>query len=258
MDVHVSEVVPHPTSPPIYNEVMWIAIFGMCLLVLAWRHRGRRELSNSALMFIGASSMFWQEYFNNWGGYLLYSPDLHLWPWGSSWWTAPNKPIFLMFSYGPYFMLVFTGLVWLNRWLHARLPGVPLLLIALVVNGPLFWVWNFAIDAGSVQSGIWNYMLAIGPVHIVPNGGFEPLVWPMLPFSIYAALVGYGLSRLDAAGHPTFLRFGRPERYPAGAKREGVRVLTSIVWWNAGYWFGFTLWVNLVRELFLPASAMVP
>jgi len=258
MDFNVNDQIPHPTSPPIYTELMWIIIFTLCIVGMIWRHRGKKELNNSALMFIGATSMFWQEFFNNWGGYLLYSPDLHLFPWGSSWWTAPNKPIFLLFSYGPFFTLFYSVFIGLNLRAKKLFPSIPLFAVSVVVCAPLFWLWNYFVDGTSVKNGVWNYMAAWGPVQVIDGNKFEPLVWPMLPFALYAAAVAYCLTRQDENGHPTFLRLGRPERYAAGWPRETVRAVTSIIWWNAMYWFGFTMWINLVRQLFLPSSPHVP
>ena len=258
METKFNGMIPPPSSPPIYTELMWLAIFLICVAVLVWRHRSRSELSNSALIFIGAGSMFWQEYYNNWGGYLLYSPDLHLWPWGSTWWTAPNKPMFILVSYAPFFMLIYSALTFLNRKIKQALPAVPMLAISLAVNAPLFWLWNYAIDKSSVESGVWNYVVTWGPTQVTANGGYEPLVWPMIPFGIYGALIAYYLMKHDANGHPTFLGLGRPERHAPGVKRELVRAVTSMAWWNAMYWFGFTMWINLIRDLFLPASTLVP
>ena len=167
METKFNGVIPHPSSPPIYTELMWLAIFLVFVAVLVWRHRKRTELSNTALMFIGAGSMFWQEYYNNWGGYLLYSPDLHLWPWGSTWWTAPNKPMFILVSYAPFFTLIYSGLTFLNGKISQALPRVPLLAISFLVNGPLFWLWNYGIDKSSVESGVWNYVVTWGPTVVL-------------------------------------------------------------------------------------------
>jgi len=258
MDIKFNETVPHPLNPPVYNDIMWILLFLFTAAILIWRHRGRTELNNTALIFLGSWSIFWQEYYNNWGGYLLYSPDLNLLPWGSTWWTSPNKPFFLIFSYPVFFTLFYSALVYVNRWIKRLLPGAPLLLIALTVDGPAFWLWNYFVDKSSVENGIWNYVVTWGPTQLTSNGGHEPLVWPMIPFSIFGAVVAYYLSKLDENGHPTYIRLGHPERVPPGPRRELRRVLTAVIWWNAMYWFAFTVPLNLVREFFLPASQMVP
>lgn len=258
MDIKFNGTIPHPVNPPIYNDIMWIALFAIMASVLAWRHRNRAELSNTALIFIGSWTIFWQEYFNNWGGYLLYSPDLNLWPWGSTWWTSPNKPIFLIFSYPVFFTLIYSLFTTINRSVKKLMPAIPLLVIALAINGPLFWLWNYFVDGSSVENGIWNYVVTWGPTQLSSNGGNEPLVWPMIPFSIFGAVVAYYLSKHDANGHPTYLRLGKPERFAPGAKREGVRALTAILWWNAMYWFAFTAPLNLFRDLYLPATPLIP
>ena len=258
MDIIYNNTIPHPASPPIYNDIMWFGLFVVTAAVLVWRHRNRTELSNTALIFIGSWTIFWQEFYGNWGGYLLYSPDLHLLPWGSTWWTGPNKPAFLFFSYPVFFTLFYSMLIALNRRLHRLLPGVSMAVVSLPINGALFWLWNYVIDKSSVENGIWNYVVTWGPSQLTANGGHEPLVWPMIPFSIYGAATAYFLSRLDEDGHPTYLRIGRPERFRPGIHREAVRALTAIVWWNAMFWFAFNAPINLVRAFFLPASHLVP
>lgn len=250
--------IPHPVIPPINNDIMWITLFCVMSGYLIWRHRGRSELSNTALMFFGAWSMFWQEFFSNWGGYLLYSPDLNLLPWGSTWWTAPNKPVFLIFSYPVFFTFIYTVLIFLLRKAHKALPAVPLLAISLIIATPIFYGYNLLVDGASVDAGIWNYVDALGPVITTSGGGAEPLLWPALPFAFYGALMAYSLMRVDEKGHPTFLRLGKPDRYAPGIKRETVRALTSMLWWNAMYWFLLTMPVNLGRELFGHPSALVP
>jgi len=210
------------------------------------------------LMFLGAWGMFWQEYYGNWGGYLLYSPDLHLLPWGSTWWTGPNKPIFIIFSYPVFFTVIYTVLSWLTKSVHRLTPGIPLFITTVVVSVPLFYGYNFVIDASSVDAGIWNYVHAIGPITRTSSGGIEPMIWPPFLFCFYAAIMLYSLIRVDANGHPTFLRLGRPERFAPGWRREIIRALTSIFWWNLLYWFLLNFPMGLVRQMFGPASSLVP
>jgi hypothetical protein len=257
MEIKFSDMIPHPVNPPVYNDIMWGVLFVITAAILIWRHR-RIELSNTALIFIGSWSMFWQEYYNNWGGYLLYSPDLTLLPWGSTWWTSPNKPVFLIVSYPVFFTIIYSLFVYINRGVKRLAPTTPLLVIALAIDGPLFWLWNYFVDGASVENGIWNYMVTWGPTVTTANGGNEPLVWPMIPFAIFGAVVAYYLSKLDANGHPTYLQLGRPERFAPGRRRETVRALTAIIWWNAMFWFAFTAPLNLVRDLFLPTTPYIP
>lgn len=250
--------IPHPVNPPIYNDIMWVGLFLVMALYLIWAHRNRTTLNNTGLMFIGAGSMFWQEYFNNWGGYLLYSPDLTLLPWKSTLWTSPNKPIFLIFSYGVFFTVIFTLLGALMRRVITRVSSVSPLVLVLLIAGPIFYGYNFVVDGASVDAGLWNYVDAIGPVVKTPGGGTEPLLWPAVPFAFYGSLMLYSLLRTGPDGAPSFLALGRPERRKPGLSREAVRALTSVMWWNGVYWFAMTLPVNLVRQLFGHPSVLVP
>ncbi|MDB5687551.1 MAG: hypothetical protein JWR77_2140, partial [Rhizorhabdus sp.] len=202
--------------------------------------------------------MFWQEYYNNWGGYLLYSPDLNLWNWGSTWWTSPNKPIFLLFSYPVFFTAIYTLLTALMRKVVRSWPGGSLFALTMIVCAPIFYGYNLFVDGMSVDAGLWNYVDAIGPVLRTPAGGSEPLLWPGVPFALFGSLLVYSLVRVDGDGHPTYLRLARPDRCEPGIKRETVRAGASMLWWNLIYGLFMTIPVNLGRELFGHPSLLVP
>lgn len=250
--------IPHPVNPPIYNDIMWITLFCALVIYLVWSHRKRSTLSNTALMAIGSWSMFWQEFVSNWGGYLLYSPDLNLMPWGPTWWTGPNKPWFLLFSYPVFMTFIYSILVWLIGRIHRAVPSVNLLLLTLIIAGPLFWLNNFIIDGSSVDAGIWTYVDVIGPYIKTSSGGLEPLIWPMIPFGIYGALMVFALLKVDANGVPKVYNILHPERFTPGVKRETLRALTAIIVWNALFFFLLTLPVNLYRQFFGGPSLLVP
>ena len=62
----------------------------MIWVVIDTRRRG--ELGPAGLLTIAGFSIFWQEFYADWGAYLLWSPDFHMLPWGSTTWTTPDKP----------------------------------------------------------------------------------------------------------------------------------------------------------------------
>jgi hypothetical protein len=179
-------------------------------------------------------------------------------PWASTWWTGPNKPWFILFSYPVFMTVIFSVMLFIIRRIHQLIPQVGILVIALVVGPTLLYLYNFAVDGASVNSGVWNYVDVIGPSVVTRSGGLEPLLWPAVPFAIYGGLMLCSLLKLDATGQPWLLGHAHAERLLPGLKREVGRALAAVVYWNFMYWFFMTLPVNLGRELFGGPSKLVP
>ena len=95
---------PGNPLPPVH--VSWIVemggwiVFWIVALFLAYRWWRDGKPPIAALLFIGCWSMFWQEFYADWGAYLYYSPDLRLLPWGPTPFTTPNKPWYVVAGYG--------------------------------------------------------------------------------------------------------------------------------------------------------------
>jgi len=240
------------------TEIMWIVLFALLLAIIAFQMRKRDSLSFTALLMIGGLSICWQETYANWGPYLLYSPDYHLIPWGSTWWTSPNKPWFLVLSYPVFMTFIFTIMVALIRWARRALPQVSPVLVTILLAAPLFYLNNFALDAASVKSGAWIYEDVIGPILPFSNGAFEPLLWPALPFALFGTVMCFALLRQNEPGHPAFEAMLQPERLNAGLPREAARAVAWIITWNVLYWVLLIMPVNMVREIWGPASRFVP
>lgn len=73
-------------------EIGHALAFVALLLWIVFDTGRRGELRHAALCAIGGCSIFWQEFYAGWGGYLLWSDAFPLMPWGSTLWTTPNKP----------------------------------------------------------------------------------------------------------------------------------------------------------------------
>jgi hypothetical protein len=248
--------IPH-TANALATELMWLVFFIILLVVIAIQMRGRSTLNQTALIAIGGFSIWWQEGYSNWGPYLLYSPDFHLIPWGSTWWTSPNKPWFLLVSYPTFYTIVFTIMLAVMRRVITRVPSVPPALATLVIAGPIFYFFNYYLDSKSVEGGAWRYYDVFGPAQQV-GGAYEPLVWPMIPFAIWGVVMCILLLRRDDEGRPSFERLTRPERHAPGFRREGMRALAWIIVWNVTYWFLLIMPVNLMREFFGHPHPLVP
>jgi hypothetical protein len=252
----MQDQIPH-TANALATELMWLVGFLILLAVIVVQMRGRATLNQTALLAIGGFSIWWQEPFTNWGPYLLYSPDFHLIPWGSTWWTSPNKPWFLLISYPIFYVIVFSIMLAVMRRVIKTFPTISPVLLILVVAGPIFYASNYYLDSKSVEAGSWRYYDVFGPAEKV-GGAYEPLVWPMIPFAIWGVVMCMLLLRRDAEGHPTFERVTRPGRYAPGFPRESMRALAWAIVWNVTYWILLVMPVNLMREFFGQPHPLVP
>lgn len=111
-----------PFAPWVFEvagPILWV------LLAVMYVRQCRRAhaLTVPALVFIGATSMFWLEWYGDWAAYLLYNPHLHL----IHGWNAPltsgNKPWAVLPAYGWFFGLIYFPLIKGIRAAHERFAG---------------------------------------------------------------------------------------------------------------------------------------
>ena len=88
-------------EPPWLVEIGGWVVFVAVAAYLAIRWRKYGAPATAALLFIGCFTMWWQEFYADWGAYLYYNPDLILLPWGPAPFTTPNKPLYVLAGYGP-------------------------------------------------------------------------------------------------------------------------------------------------------------
>jgi hypothetical protein len=220
--------------------------------------RRRGTLSIPALCAIAGLGIFWQEFYADWGAYLLWSPSFHMVPWKSTLWTTPDKPWFVIFSYPVFMWSAFAAMLWLTRAATRRFPSAPPLLVCLLTAGPALFAINLAFEAVSVAyAGQWSYVDVIGPALSTAKGQ-QPVLYPGIPFGLFGGVTCYLILQQDSAGRPRFERLLRPDRVPAGWKREALRALSWLLVWNASYWLLLCTPVIAIRELFGQASALVP
>ena len=97
-------------SPPVLGwlfEVIGPLIWLALAAFFAYTCFKRRELTLPTLVFIGGTTMWWQEWYGDWGAYVLYNPHLALIP-GYDWpLTSPNKPWAVIPAYGWFYALVY-------------------------------------------------------------------------------------------------------------------------------------------------------
>jgi hypothetical protein len=238
--------VANPIAPWLFatpSYLIWIA----CAIGFAIDAKRNGRLRFAALLFIGATSMFWQEFYADWGAKLIYTPAFPLMPWTSIY-TTPNKPWFMPAAYGWYFVIIFSFQVWLVDKLRAGKPGLikPVLMVAI----PFFYLWDFVVEGFATYMGWWTYADPLPPV-MQTSHGMLPLLHPIGLFTIYGVITTWVLARRDAHGNPKFEALGGASTMPAGPARELRRALTWIVVMNVVYFLFLTAPCMLVRIVFV-------
>ena len=80
----------------IVGPIAWFAIAGLLL----WQSRKNKALTFFAITFFAATTMWWQEWYADWAGYLRFSGEFALIPWYATTWAAPTKPWAVIAGYG--------------------------------------------------------------------------------------------------------------------------------------------------------------
>nr|MDT0524753.1 hypothetical protein [Streptomyces sp. DSM 41633] len=102
------------------NAANWFELLmGIAFVVLVvWvviDTRRRGELGLVGLLAIAGLSIFWQEFYADWGAYLLWSSDYHMLWWGSTTWTTPDKPTMNIWSYPVFMTAAFLAMLVLQK-----------------------------------------------------------------------------------------------------------------------------------------------
>jgi len=213
-------------GPPVNPGMMETGSFwlwgALAVLTLVWTFKDRK-LPLFGLILIAATSAFWQEFFADWGAYVAWNPAFDRLPlWGEMPFTTPVKPLFIPFSWGWWFAVSIPLLVALVRWLHGRLPRIPIPLLAMLTAFPLFLAYQIYVEGSSVANGWWTYESVIGPALESPRGRL-PLIFPLL-IGLWAGCFVALLAQRDASGFmPHEVRWGIAAR-TAGRGRELARI----------------------------------
>ena len=245
-------------SPPqlgwlfeIVGPIIWVVLAAF----FAYTCIKRRELTLPALVFIGGTTMWWQEWYGDWGAYVLYNPHLALIP-GYHWpLTSPNKPWAVIPAYGWFYALVYFPVLWVCRKIHARFfPTAKLWVIIVAVSLPFFYIWDTLVEGGASILGLWSYVDFVGPAMQSPRGNF-PLLYPVLTFAAMMTITLLVIAAATPDG-PLVETWTSVDRL-IGTKRTIGRILTWIVTMNLCYMI-FIVPTMLIRLAVLPPDALVP
>lgn len=226
--------------------------------ILLWNTIRRGTLSIPALCYIGGFSIFWQEFYADWGAYLLWSPQFNMMPWESTLWTTPDKPWFTLWAYPVFMCVAVTTMVYLVSFARRKLPSAPPFMLTMLVAVPILYLFNVGTEYKSVvSSGQWTYVHVIGPALSTAKGTM-PLLWPGVPFAIWGGVITYLIGKRDANDFPGFERIVHAQEFKSSWRREGARALTWVVVFNLTYWLILCTPLILVRILFGTPNALVP
>lgn len=254
-DVILAGSLTDPVAPWLFEYVFSAGGLALGAAVLVRSYRARR-LTPAALLFLSAITMFWQEFYADWGAYLLYTDAFHLMPWQSTF-TSPNKPWFMPIAYGWYFTVIYTAIPLLIGWAAIRLTRLPNWAVVILVAAPFFYLWDGVVEFSSVAMGYWTYVDTIGPA-LDFNGTRVSLVHPLELFTFYGVVMSALLVWRDALERPRFEGLFGANRRPPGWGRELRRLAAWIVTMNGVYWFAFTLWMIVVRSAVGAPNPLVP
>jgi hypothetical protein len=235
----------------------WIAFAAVAaLLVYRWWKTGKPD--TAALLFIGCLSMWWHEFYADWGAYLYYNPDLALLPWGPTALTTPNKPVYVLAGYGWFYAGAFAFILGLFGRFRGRFPGVPYLVaLALTALVP-FFLWNLVTaDGVSFLTNWYQYLHPVGPAIETSTGGL-PLLYPAFPFVLFAPLVVFRLDRRSDDDRTWFERVLGVQPVITGWGQRLHKIVAWIVGMNIMYAACLTIPLVLTRFLVLPDNSWVP
>jgi hypothetical protein len=245
-----------PFAPWIFEYVL--SALGVILVGFFIRASIRAgELTFPLLVTVGCATMWWQEWYADWGAYLLYSPKFHLMPWGATPWASPNKPWFMPFAYAWYYGLVYIGMTGAIFALRRKRPKSGKLASVLVIGIPFFYLWDLIVESGSVGLGYWTYFDTFGPSIKFASTAIS-LVHPLILFTIYGVIVAYVLADRDERGHAMFESVFRVTSVHPGWRRESARLVAYVIAMNALYLVFMSIPMILVRELFGHPNPFVP
>ncbi|MDB6062512.1 MAG: hypothetical protein JWM78_2615 [Verrucomicrobiaceae bacterium] len=229
----------------IVGPVLWFLLI-VWFLIEAKRNG---KLSIGALLLFGGTSMFWQETYADWGGYVLFNSAFVQMPWwGHTPFTSPSKPFALVASYGWFFGPVLLLFIALAEWLFKKQPSLGKFGAALITTGPLFYLWDLGIEHYSTSFGWWQYVVVNGPSLANARSAF-PTVWPIVGMSFSIVVMIWVLMLRDDSGVWWHERVFGVHAAVRGVARELRRAFAWAITMNAVFFFLTTL-PNILFRIF--------
>ena len=246
----------------IFATLGTIAFFAMLVYFGAQTIRTGR-FSTYGLIFFACFTMWWQEFYADWGVYLMWNPGFARLPWDASRWTTPFKPWALLACYGWYYASVYPVILGLIKRIRIRKPTWPRWVPMVAVVLPLFYLWDLFLEGTAAYLGWWSYTEPWGPtIGKTAANGFPmrfPLVHPLLIFVAYGLITVWVIDRRDDLGRHRFEVLLGAHRVKEGWKRELARLGSWVFMMNALYFVflivplvAIRVWTNYGDGIFVP------
>jgi hypothetical protein len=248
-----------PTVPWLFQvvgPVVWIAVAAF-LLGDIFR---KRRLSLLALVFFAATTMWWLEWYADWAARLLYNHKFALIDWGTTTWTAPNKPWAVIAGYGWFIGLSLPPLAALCNYVSRRRNGGQesvSFATALLVVLPIYWLFDVLVETVATALSWWRYFDPASPTVSTSHGGF-PLAYPVLVFALWAVVAVWLLTQRNDRGFFLHERLLRVDRVRSAFAVQPARLGAMVLMLNVTYIVVLVLPICLIRALFGDSSSVVP
>lgn len=231
--LHIGHDADGAVATPLWPWIFEIGSVVVWFLLASYFFRCFKQngtLSKYALIFIGATSMFWLEFPADWGAFLVYSPSFALFPVELPF-TTPNKPMFMPAAYGWYFLAIYSLIWYLVDKLRAARPDWSRVLVVMVIAAPFFYIWNLMVEGFSALVGWWTYYEVYGPA-ISSARGTYPLIFPVVPFAVYGVAEALVLTWKDSKGQHMLEHLTGAHNAPEGSAKELRRILAWVLTMN--------------------------
>jgi len=250
-------VLPPPINGWIV-EKLGSAIFLVVVtqIIRGWQRRGYPSVH--ALVCLSAVSMFWQEFYADWGAYLYYNDAFWQMPWGSTLWTTPNKPWYTVTAYGWFYSAVLPGTVTFFKWVRTKKPEWSYNFTMITTVLIPFYLWNLlSADLTALYTFYFHYLKIIGP-GLTTSRGTVPLMYPAFPFCTFGPFVVWSLDNRDSQGRTWFERWFGSAARPLDTAGQIKQVVAWCLGMNIMYLCCLTVPLVTIRSLFLPSSTVIP
>lgn len=249
--------ITEPFAPWIFQYLLSGLAIAL-IVVLAVRSARAGEMSFALLVTLSGMSMWWQEYYADWGVYLLYSPRFHLMEfWKSTPWASPNKPWFMPLAYAWFYGTIYVAMVATILWVRRTRPSWPLPVVVLAVAAPFFYLWDLFVETISVGFGYWTYFDAVGPTIRFSHTNM-PLLHPLLVFTVYGVIAAYVLTPPGPGDKPRFESRAGVDRVARGWRREIARLGLYVVVMSVLFFVFMSVPMIAIREICGHANPYVP
>jgi hypothetical protein len=235
-----------------------VPIAWVCMLVFFIRQSIRARTLTLGLLLLVSTTMFsWQDAYVNWGMYFLHNPKFKLMPWGTTLWTSPNKPWWVIPSYGFFWTIMFLLVLWMIARLRTRFPTLGRTAAVLIVAIPFFYLWDLIFEANAVRVGWYSYVSYWGPAIVMSKGNF-PLLYPILFIVLWAAGAVWFLTFRGSSGRALFESWFRAELIRNSVARGVARIGVWILVMNMFHLVFGAIPLIVIREIFGVPSTLVP